>query len=228
VNESERILLVEDEEAIAQGLLLNFDRKGWRTTLATDGQQALDLAEKHRFDVIVLDVRLPEVDGFEVCQRLRTMGDLTPILMLTARDQPDDIVYGLRLGADDYVTKPFEMPILVARVRAALRRAQLMNPAETLTLGPLRIDVLGHRVTRDDIEIELTPTEFRLLVELVRRPGQVFTREVLLDRVWGYSYLGDSRLVDVAIQRLRAKIEGDPEQPNLIETVRGVGYRAGR
>jgi two-component system response regulator MtrA len=148
--------------------------------------------------------------------------------MLTARSDAIDVVVGLESGADDYVTKPFEMPILVARVRAALRRAQLMDPTETLTIGELRIDVPGHRVVINDDEIALTPTEFRLLLELARRPGQVFTREVLLDRVWGYSYLGDSRLVDVAIQRLRAKIEPDALSPGLIETVRGVGYRVGR
>ena len=148
--------------------------------------------------------------------------------MLPARSDAFVVVVGLESGADDYVTKPFEMPIRVARIPAALRRAQLMDPAETLTLGPLRIDVPGHRVTVDGDVVDLTPTEFRLLLELVRRPGQVFTREVLLERVWGYSYLGDSRLVDVAIQRLRSKLATGGEGAELIETVRGVGYRAGR
>jgi two-component system response regulator MtrA len=221
------ILLVEDDPSIREITKLGLKDAGFSVHTAADGEEALVHFRHDQPDLVVLDVMLPKRDGFDVCRTIRAESSV-PVVMLTARSDAIDVVVGLESGADDYVTKPFEMPILVARVRAALRRAQLMNPAETLTLGPLRIDVLGHRVTRDDIEIELTPTEFRLLVELARRPGQVFTREVLLDRVWGYSYLGDSRLVDVAIQRLRAKIEGDPEQPNLIETVRGVGYRAGR
>jgi two-component system, OmpR family, response regulator MtrA len=165
---------------------------------------------------------LPKRDGFDVCRTIRAESSV-PVVMLTARSDAIDIVVGLESGADDYVTKPFEMPILVARIRAALRRAQLVDPSETLTLGPVRIDVPGHRVIAEGEEVTLTPTEFRLLLELARRPGQVFTRELLLERVWGYDYLGDSRLVDVAIQRLRAKL--DPV--DLIHTVRGVGYKAG-
>jgi two-component system response regulator MtrA len=221
------ILLVEDDPSIREITKLGLQDAGFAVDTAADGAEALVHFRHDQPDLVVLDVMLPKRDGFDVCRTIRAESSV-PVVMLTARSDAIDVVVGLESGADDYVTKPFEMPILVARVRAALRRAQFMNPAETLTLGPLRIDVLGHRVTRDGVEIELTPTEFRLLVELARRPGQVFTREVLLDRVWGYSYLGDSRLVDVAIQRLRAKIEGDPEQSNLIETVRGVGYRAGR
>lgn len=180
-----------------------------------------------RPDLVVLDVMLPKRDGLEVCRTIRAES-VVPVVMLTARGDAIDVVVGLESGADDYVTKPFEMPILVARVRAALRRAQLTEPAETVSLGRLHIDISGHRATLDDQEINLTPTEFRLLVELARRPQQVFTREMLLERVWGYSYLGDSRLVDVAIQRLRAKLNKEGADPDLIETVRGVGYRAGR
>jgi two-component system response regulator MtrA len=221
------ILLVEDDPSIREITKLGLEDAGFAVHTATDGDEALNRFRHDQPDLVVLDVMLPKRDGLEVCRTIRTESSV-PVVMLTARGDPIDIVVGLESGADDYVTKPFEMPVLVARIRAALRRAQLLDPAETLTLGPLRIDVLGHRVTRNGEEITLSPTEFRLLVELARRPRQVFTRELLLERVWGYSYLGDSRLVDVAIQRLRAKLGTDPDSRDLIETVRGVGYRAGR
>jgi two-component system response regulator MtrA len=220
------ILLVEDDPSIREITKLGLEDAGFSVNTAVDGDEALTRFRHDQPDLVVLDVMLPKRDGFDVCRTIRTESSV-PVVMLTARGDAIDVVVGLESGADDYVTKPFEMPILVARIRAALRRAQLMDPAETLTLGPLRIDVLAHRVALNDEEIGLTPTEFRLLLELARRPGQVFTREVLLERVWGYSYLGDSRLVDVAIQRLRAKIEAGGSG-GLIETVRGVGYRAGR
>lgn len=221
------ILLVEDDSSIREITRLGLQDAGFRVDTAADGDEALVRFRHDQPDLVVLDVMLPKRDGLEVCRAIRASSSV-PVVMLTARSDAIDIVVGLESGADDYVTKPFEMPVLVARIRAALRRAQLTDPAETCTLGVLRIDVPGHRVSVGGEEISLTPTEFRLLLELVRRPGQVFTREILLDRVWGYSYLGDSRLVDVAIQRLRAKIEPDPEAPTMIETVRGVGYRAGR
>ncbi len=221
------ILLVEDDPSIREITKLGLQDAGFGVQTAPDGEEALIRFRHDRPDLVVLDVMLPKRDGFEVCRTIRAESSV-PVVMLTARTDAIDIVVGLESGADDYVTKPFEMPILVARIRAALRRANLMVPAETLTLGPLRIDVPGHRVALDGVEIDLTPTEFRLLVELARRPGQVFTREMLLERVWGYSYLGDSRLVDVAIQRLRAKIEPEPGSSKLIDTVRGVGYRAHR
>jgi two-component system response regulator MtrA len=221
-----RILLVEDDASIREITKLGLVDAGFTVDTAADGDEALLRFRHDRPDLVVLDVMLPKRDGLEVCRTIRAESAV-PVVMLTARSDAIDIVVGLESGADDYVTKPFEMPILVARVRAALRRAQLAEPAETVTLGPLHIDIPGHRVTLDEEEIGLTPTEFRLLVELARRPQQVFTREMLLDKVWGYSYLGDSRLVDVAIQRLRAKLNRDGA-PDLIETVRGVGYRAGR
>ena len=221
------ILLVEDDPSIREITEIGLKDAGFGVRTAVDGDDALNRFRRDQPDLVVLDVMLPKRDGLDVCRIIRAESSV-PVVMLTARGDAIDIVVGLESGADDYVTKPFEMPVLVARIRAALRRAQHIDPAETLTLGSLRIDVLGHRVTIDDDDVSLTPTEFRLLLELARRPGQVFTREVLLDRVWDYSYLGDSRLVDVAIQRLRAKIEPDPDSPELIETVRGVGYRAGR
>ena len=221
------ILLVEDDESIREITKLGLEGAGFRVDTAADGDEALLRFRRDRPDLVVLDVMLPKRDGFEVCRAIRSESS-APVVMLTARSDPVDVVVGLELGADDYVTKPFEMPVLVARVRAALRRAHHTGPTETVTLGPLQIDVLGHRVAVDTEEIALTPTEFRLLVELARRPGQVFTRELLLERVWGYSYLGDSRLVDVAVQRLRAKLDEACDGAALIETVRGVGYRASR
>jgi two-component system, OmpR family, response regulator MtrA len=180
------------------------------------------------FDLVLLDVMLPRLDGYEVCRQIRRSSTV-PVVMLTARADTMDVVVGLEAGADDYVRKPFDLPELIARVRAALRRAGGGTGEETsLRFGPLAIDVAGRTVARDGADIPLTRTEFDLLVELVRHAGQVLTRESLLDRVWGYDYLGDSRLVDVAIQRLRSKIEADPAAPQLIQTVRGAGYKAVR
>ena len=220
------ILIVEDDPSIREITRLGLSEAGFTVRTAADGDEALIQFRHDQPDLVVLDVMLPKRDGLEVCRIMRSESS-EPVVMLTARSDAIDVVVGLESGADDYVTKPFEMPVLVARIRAALRRAQMLEPAETLTMGPIRIDVPGHRVTLGDDEISVTPIEFRLLLELARRPGQVFTREMLLDRVWGYSYLGDSRLVDVAIQRLRAKIN-TTAATDLIETVRGVGYRAGR
>jgi two-component system response regulator MtrA len=176
------------------------------------------------FDLIVLDVMLPSVDGFAICKEVRKSSKL-PIVMLTARSDTTDIVVGLELGADDYVTKPFEMHELVTRMRAVLRRSVRTEQDRRLTIGPLEIDPQVFMVKRDGVELHLTATEFKVLVEMARRPGQVFTRELLLSRVWDYDYLGDSRLVDVTVHRLRTKIEDDPKQPRIISTVRGVGYR---
>ncbi len=222
-----RILVVEDDASIREITKLGLETAGFVVETAVDGDDAVDRFRHDRPDLVLLDVMLPKRDGFEVCRIIRAESAV-PVVMLTARTDTIDVVVGLESGADDYVTKPFEMPELVARIRAALRRARQDAPAETLTLGDVQIDVLGHTASRNGIELALTPTEFRLLVELARRPGQVFTRELLLERVWGYGYLGDSRLVDVAVQRLRAKVEHDPASPELIETVRGVGYRAKR
>ncbi len=221
-----RILLVEDDPSIREITKLGLVEAGFAVETAVDGNEALARFERARPDLVVLDVMLPGRDGLEVCRAIRARSAV-PVVMLTARTSTVDVVVGLESGADDYVTKPFEMPVLVARVRAALRRSGAGDTrAEVMRLGPVEIDVDRHLVTRDGEEVSLTPTEFRLLAELARRPGQVFTREILLERVWGYSYLGDSRLVDVAVQRLRAKIEPDPSEPSVIETVRGFGYRA--
>lgn len=222
-----RILLVEDDASIREITKLGLEAAGFSVETAADGDDGLNRFRHSRPDLVLLDVMLPKRDGFEVCRAIRAESAV-PVVMLTARTDTVDVVVGLESGADDYVTKPFEMPVLVARLRAALRRARHDEQSETITLGDVSIDVLGHQAARDGEDLQLTPTEFRLLVELAQRPGQVFTRELLLEQVWGYGYLGDSRLVDVAVQRLRSKIERDPSAPELIETVRGVGYRARR
>jgi two-component system response regulator MtrA len=230
------ILLVEDDPSIREVTALGLRAAGFTVTTAADGHEGLERWRAGTPDLVLLDVMLPRLDGLEVCRAIRREST-TPVVMLTARGDTIDVVVGLESGADDYVRKPFEMPELVARVRAALRRhghgaggpdGDGLPAAEVLHLGPLRIDVPGRAVERDGREIPLTRTEFELLVELARRPGHVFTRELLLDRIWGYDYLGDSRLVDVAIGRLRAKVERDPATPALVLTVRGAGYKAAR
>ena len=220
------ILLVEDDSSIRELTEMGLRAAGFQVTAAADGRAALAKFRTDRPEAVILDIMLPGLDGLEVCRAIRAESSV-PVVMLTARTDTVDIVVGLEAGADDYVTKPFEMPELVARLRAALRRARQLEPTERLALGPLQIDIAAHLVLRDGSDLGLTPTEFRLLVELARRPTQVFTREMLLERVWGYGYLGDSRLVDVAVQRLRSKVETDPAEPTLIRTIRGVGYRAG-
>jgi len=218
------VLFVEDDRSIRDVTKLALEQAGFRVTACGDGREGLALFARERFDLVLLDVMLPGVDGFEVCREIRK-GHRTPIIMLTARTDTVDVVVGLELGADDYVSKPFQPAELVARVRAVLRRGRAALADAVLSVGEIEIDEAAFRATRAGRELGLTATEFRLLCELARRPGQVFTREMLLERVWGYEYLGDSRLVNVAVQRLRAKVEDDPAHPVLITTVRGVGYR---
>ena len=227
-----RILVVEDDPSIREVTALGLRGAGFTVETAVDGVEGLERWRAGRPDLVLLDVMLPRVDGLEVLRAIRREAT-TPVVMLTARADTIDVVVGLESGADDYVRKPFEMPELVARVRAALRRRTGEATAdagfdEVITLGSLRLDQGGRTATVDGREVALTRTEFDLLAELVRHPGRVFSRDILLDRVWGYDYLGDSRLVDVAVGRLRAKIEADPASPALVVTVRGAGYKAGR
>jgi two-component system response regulator MtrA len=224
----ERLLLIEDDASIREIVSIGLKAAGFRVVTAIDGQQGLATARSGGFDAVILDVMLPSLDGFEVCREIRKFSRV-PVVMLTARTDLIDVVVGLESGADDYVKKPFELPELTARLRAVLRRAAAPAGEDSvIAVGRLEIDPAGFTVRRDGAELTLTATEFRLLVELAKRPGQVFTRELLLQRVWDYEYLGESHLVDVAIQRLRAKVEDDPSRPVLIKTVRGVGYRLDR
>jgi len=220
----EHVLLVEDDASIREVATLGLEQSGLRVTSVGDGREGLDRFRQGGVDLVVLDVMLPSLDGFEVLREIRHDSQ-TPIVMLTARSELHDVVVGLELGADDYVTKPFELPELVARVKAVLRRAAPAEDVGMISVAGLEIDPEGFTARKRGEELQLTATEFRLLLELARRPKQVFTRELLLELVWNYDYLGDSRLVDAAVQRLRAKVEDDPKQPALIKTVRGVGYR---
>jgi len=223
---NEHVLLVEDDSSIREVASLGLEQAGFNVTASGDGREALVHFRQGSFDLVLLDVMLPSLDGFEVLREIRGESR-TPVVMLTARSDLHDVVVGLELGADDYVTKPFELPELVARIKAVLRRSAAEPGDAVIHADGLEIDPGGFTVRRGGDELELTATEFRLLLELAKRPKQVFTRELLLELVWNYDYLGDSRLVDAAVQRLRAKVEDDPKDPKLIRTVRGVGYRFG-
>jgi two-component system response regulator MtrA len=224
---NERLLLVEDDASIREIASIGLKAAGFRVTTAVDGREGLARIRTAGFDAVILDVMLPSLDGFEICRETRKFSRV-PIVMLTARTDLIDVVVGLESGADDYVKKPFELPELIARLRAVLRRAAAPAEAAPILAGDLEIDPASFTVRKGGAELALTATEFRLLAELASRPGQVFTRELLLQRVWDYDYLGESHLVDVAVQRLRAKVEDDPSHPVLIKTVRGAGYRLER
>lgn len=221
------VLVVDDEETIAEVVARYLQRAGYDTSVAHDGEQALAAAERERPELVVLDLMLPRIGGLEVMRRLRTAGaDAPAVILLTARGEEADRISGLRLGADDYVVKPFSPGELVARVDAVLRRAHPeQDAAEPITTGDLEIDVTGRRVTVAGAPVVLTQREFDLLVFLARHPGQVFSRDRLMEAVWQYSFYSDTSTVTVHVRRLRAKIEPDPAAPRWIETVWGVGYR---
>lgn len=219
-----RILVVDDDPALAEMLGIVLRGEGFEPSFCARGDLALEKFRSVRPDLILLDLMLPGRDGIEVCRSIRAESGV-PIVMLTAKSDTVDVVVGLESGADDYIPKPFKPKELVARVRARLRGGAPVTP-ERLTVGDVSIDVAGHVVKRGEETISLTPLEFDLLVALARKPWQVFSREVLLEEVWGYQHAADTRLVNVHVQRLRSKIEVDPESPEIILTVRGVGYKA--
>ena len=220
-----RVLVVDDDLALAEMLGIVLRGEGFEPVFCPDGSDALRVFRESRPDIVLLDLMLPGKDGVDVCRLIRAESG-TPIVMLTAKSDTVDVVVGLEAGADDYIVKPFKPKELVARVRARMRRSEDSAPAE-LRIADLIIDVAGHSVRRGELNLSLTPLEFDLLLCLARKPGQVFTREALLEEVWGYRHSADTRLVNVHVQRLRAKIEHDPERPNIVLTVRGVGYKAG-
>lgn len=219
------MLVVDDDAALAEMLGIVLRGEGFDPVFCADGARAVTAFRESDPDVILLDLMLPGMDGVDVCKEIRKESGV-PIVMLTARSDTQDVVRGLESGADDYVVKPFKPKELVARIRARVRRREEQQPG-TLTIGDLQIDVAGHQVRRGGVPLTLTPLEFDLLACLARRPGQVLTRESLLQEVWGYRHAADTRLVNVHVQRLRAKIERDPERPEIVLTVRGVGYKAG-
>jgi two-component system response regulator MtrA len=219
-----RILVVDDDQALAEMIGIVLRSEGYDADFSADGNDAVDAFHATKPDLVLLDVMLPGIDGIEVCRRIRADSG-TPIIMLTAKSDTADVVAGLENGADDYVVKPFNPKELVARIKTRLRPTA--SDATVLHAGDLVVDVPGHEVRRGDAAIALTPLEFDLLRALAEKPNQVFTREMLLEQVWGYHYKADTRLVNVHVQRLRAKIEHDPDNPRIVTTVRGVGYRAG-
>jgi two-component system response regulator MtrA len=220
-----RVLVVDDDPALAEMLSIVLRGEGFDTAVVADGTRALPAVREMRPDIVLLDLMLPGMNGIDVCRAIRAESGV-PIVMLTAKNDTVDVVLGLESGADDYVIKPFKPKELVARIRARLRRTDA-EPAELLSIGEIAIDVPAHQVNRAGEAVSLTPLEFDLLVALARKPRQVFTREVLLEQVWGYRHAADTRLVNVHVQRLRSKIERDPERPEVVLTVRGVGYKAG-
>jgi two-component system, OmpR family, response regulator MtrA len=220
-----RVLVVDDDPALAEMLTIVLRGEGFDTAVVGDGTRALPAVRELRPDVVLLDLMLPGMNGIDVCRAIRSESGV-PIVMLTAKTDTVDIVLGLESGADDYIVKPFKPKELIARIRARVRRTET-EPAEQLAIGDVTIDVPAHQVTRAGEPIALTPLEFDLLVALARKPRQVFTREVLLEQVWGYRHAADTRLVNVHVQRLRSKVERDPEHPEVVLTVRGVGYKAG-
>ncbi len=229
---SKRVLIVEDERAIVEILKFNLKREGYETLEALEGPLGLELARTCDPDLILLDVMLPGMNGFEICSALRDGGSAVPIIMLTAREEESDKVFGLEAGADDYITKPFSMRELLARVKANIRRRSLDAGTRgvnenALRAGDLTIDRAAMTVTKNGTVVEVTQKEYDLLVCLLSEPGRVWTREELLEKVWNYDYYGDTRTVDVAVRRLREKIEDDPGEPKVIKTRRGAGYYAG-
>jgi two-component system response regulator RegX3 len=222
------VLLVEDEESFVDALTIGLNREGFDVATARDGQQAITLFAKDTYDIVLLDLMLPKMSGLDVCRAIRSISEV-PIIIVSAKGEEVDMVLMLEIGADDYVTKPYRLRELVARIRAVLRRREsrdnVMASDDEITLGPIRMDIDARRCYVNGEEIKLRKKEFALLRLLLENPGRVLTREVLIDRVWGSDYVGDTKTLDVHIKRLRSLIEDDPKNPEHITTVRGVGYR---
>jgi two-component system response regulator RegX3 len=222
------ILLVEDEESFVDALTIGLDREGFDVAVARDGQQAVALFAKENFDIVLLDLMLPKMSGLDVCRQIRASSEV-PIIIVSAKGEEVDMVLMLEIGADDYVTKPYRLRELVARIRAVLRRREthenVVASDDEIQLGPIRMDIDARRCYVDGEEIKLRKKEFALLRLLLENPGRVLTREVLIDRIWGSDYVGDTKTLDVHIKRLRTLIEDNPKNPEHITTVRGVGYR---
>lgn len=223
-----KILVVDDDAGIRNMVGIILESHGFEVSYNEDGSGALAAFEATKPDLVLLDVMLPGKNGVEVCHDIRSIS-LTPVIMLTAKSDKEDVVRGLEAGADDYIPKPFDQSELIARINATLRRmAPVVEDAgDVVRIGPLELDIIGHEVRRGSEKLSLTPLEFNLLLTLANKPKQVFTREMLLETVWGYHYKADTRLVNVHVQRLRSKIEEDPDNPKIVTTVRGIGYKAG-
>ncbi|GAA1396820.1 MtrAB system response regulator MtrA [Luteococcus peritonei] len=223
-----RILVVDDDAALAEMLQMVLRQEGFEASWCGSGDKAVEAFRAERPDLVLLDLMLPGRDGIEICRDIRQESGV-PIVMLTAKSDTMDVVQGLEAGADDYVSKPFKAKELIARIRTRLRRnpAEVDSDPDLLQIGDLEISTTGHQVRRGEVAIQLTPLEFDLLLALARKPKQVFSRETLLQEVWGYRHAADTRLVNVHVQRLRSKVERDPEHPEIVVTVRGIGYRAG-
>lgn len=221
-----KILVVDDDNALREMVGIVLESEGFELSFHDAGTGAIDAFKSQAPDLVLLDVMLPGKDGIEVCSEIRAVSG-TPIIMLTAKTESEDVVRGLEAGADDYVVKPFDPTVLLARIRARLR-PMTNATGDTVQIGPLTLDIVGHEVRRGNEKLLLTPLEFNLLLTLAVKPKQVFTREMLLETVWGYHYKADTRLVNVHVQRLRSKIEDDPDNPKIVTTVRGIGYKAGQ
>jgi len=220
------VLIVEDEDSIRKFIRINLDREGFNVKEASSGEEGIDIARRNKIDILILDIMLPGMDGYEVCKILREEFPQMGIIMLTAKSQDIEKITGLEYGTDDYMTKPFNPTELVLRVKSLARRIESTEDIGTmLTFEPFKIDVYGRKFYKDDIEIDLTPTEYSIAKLFMESPGKAFRRDEILNLVWGYEFIGDSKIVDVNIRRLRSKIEKDSSKPEYIETVWGIGYR---
>ena len=220
-----KILIVEDDDALRETLEIGLRSNGFDVCQAANGLEAVPVFEKHKPDLVLLDLMLPGKNGIEICQEIRRSSGV-PIIMLTARTDDNDMIRGLEAGADDYVTKPYKIEVLVSRIKARLRPIKQVQHT-IIKLGPVELDTLSHEVLKHGKKVSLTPLEYKLLLTLASHPNEVFSREMLLEQVWEYTYKADTRLVNVHVQRLRSKIEEDQEDPKLVITVRGWGYKAG-